>query len=179
MRILIRFILIISFVLLSSYSFCQKRPGEKIQLVPPTVEKIANFAMWRTDFYICTGIAYAKSNGRTVDDFATFVGDNHGITWEGMRGKGIGPPVQVIYGLIMLYNGGNFKILNESDTLVTMEFNRPYKPYFDEGPMLGVTIEEFESCLWRHVGIMSKRIGFTFIYKIDGDIIKASMAMRK
>lgn len=148
---------------------------KKIQLkdpLPTTLEK-SNYNIWRTDFYICTGIAYVKSIGKTTDDFATFVGNTH--SWESIKGKGLEPAVQVLYGLIMLYQNGRFEIISESPSLITMQFNRPYKEYFSDGDQLGVTLEEFERCLWGHIKILSDRIGLNFEYKIAGEQIISSL----
>ena len=147
---------------------------KKIQLkdpLPTTLEK-SNYNIWRTDFYICTGIAYAKTFGKTTDDFATFVGNTH--SWESIKGKGLEPAVQILYGLIMLYHTGKFEIISESPDLVTMQFNRPYKEYFSEGTQLGVSLDEFERCLWGHIKILADRIGLNFEYKIVGDQIISS-----
>jgi hypothetical protein len=150
---------------------------QKIQLTPPTIERTASFAVWRTDYYICTGIAYARSVGKTVDDFATFVGNNH--SWESMRGKGLEPPVKLLNFAIKNYKNGSFEILAESDSSVTMRSNRPYAPYFKDGPMLGVSIDEFERCLWGHIAILADRIGLDFKYKIQGEQITSTLSIRK
>jgi hypothetical protein len=132
--------------------------------------------VWRTDFYICTGIAYAKSQGKTPDNFAKFLGNAH--SWEDFKGKGLAPAVQMLYGLIKLYENGKFEILSESDTLVAMRSNRPYEDYFKNGPLLGVSLEEFEQCLWGHVLILANRIGLNLKYKIEDDQILSSLKMK-
>ena len=177
MNITTRLVFTFNFSLLSCIAICQDSQSVKIQLTDPTIERTASFAVWRTDYYMCTGIAYTKSLGKTVDDFATFVGNNH--SWEGMRGKGLAPPVKLLHFVIKNYKDGKFEILSESDSLVTMRSNRPYKAYFKDGPQLGVTLEEFEICLWKHIGIMANRIGLNFIYQIDGDQITSSLSIRK
>ena len=42
-----------------------------------------SWSVWRTDYYICTGIAYAKSLGKTPEDFGVFVGNEHASSWDG------------------------------------------------------------------------------------------------
>ena len=177
MPITTRILLGSTMCLLTSLAVCQQPAVHKIQLTPPTIQRTATFAVWRTDYYICTGIAYAKSLGKTVDDFATFVGNNH--SWQSMRGKGLEPPVQLLNFAVGLYGTGKFEIVSESDTLVTMRSNRPYATYFKDGSMLGVSIDEFERCLWGHIAILAARIGLDFKYKIQGDQINSTLSYSK
>jgi len=80
-------LIITSFTLLTSYVLSQENGIQKIKLDSATCERIANYAVWRTDYYICTGIFYAKSHGETVEDFAIFVTNAHAYSIERMRGK--------------------------------------------------------------------------------------------
>jgi hypothetical protein len=177
MNMTTRFSMALCFLLFNTLALAKEGGTQKIPLTAPTIETTANFAVWRTDYYICTGIAYAKSLGKTADDFAAFVGSHH--SWEGMRGKGLGPPVQLLYFLIKNYKDGKFEILAESDSSVTMRSNRPYASYFADGPLLGVTVEEFEACLWKHIRIMADRIGLDFVYRIEGDQVTSTLSIRK
>jgi hypothetical protein len=140
-----------------------------IKLTPQSVSEKAKFAVWRTDYYICTGIGYAKSLGKTVSDFASFVGEAH--SWEEMRGQGLEPPVQLLYFVIKSYDGGEFEIISESENSVKMKCNRPYARYFDNNAMLGVSLDEFETCLWQHISIMARRIELDFSYRIKNDSV--------
>jgi hypothetical protein len=149
---------------------------DNIQLTPPSFEEISRFVVWRTDYYICTGIAYAKSIGKTAEDFTVFLGSTH--NWEEFRGKGLEPPVQLLHLLIKSYRGGEFEILTQSDTCVTLRFNRPYTRFFDDGPLLGISLDEFEACLWNHIAIMAERIGLDFAIKIDDDSVNASLSVK-
>ena len=179
MKTLVRFILVLSLSLLGRLAFCQEQEYQKIQLKDPftSIEKKSNYNIWRTDYYICTGIAYSKSQGGTVEDFMKFVGTHH--SWSSIKGKGIEPAVRILNGLIKLYGNGEFEILSESDTLVTMQSNRPYFEYFKNGTMLGVSLDEFESCLWGHIIILADRIGLIFKYNIEGDQILSSLRIKK
>ncbi len=163
--------------LLTSIAVCQQPTAQKIELNPPTVETTASYAVWRTDYYICTGIAYAKSLGKTVDDFAQFVGNNHSL--EILRGKGLEPVVKLLNFVVRNYKNGTFEIIAESDSSVAMRSNRPYAPYFTGGSMLGVSLDEFERCLWEHIVISTSRIGLDFRYKIQGDQITSTLSIGK
>ena len=164
-------------LLFSVFTLCQGQGYQKIKLQDYSAEVKANFSIWMTDYYICTGIAYAKSLGKTPSDFAVFVGNHH--SWEGMEGKGLEPAVQMLNGRIMLYPNGSFEITSESDSLVAMKSNRPYKDYFQNNGMLGVTVEEFESCLWGHIAILADRVGLSFKYKIVGDQVISTLKLKR
>jgi len=174
----VRFLFASAFLVLVTFAVSQERTHQKIKLTDwDSVGSKANFAVWRTDFYICTGIAYAKTLGKTTDDFAHFVGNAH--SWDEIKGKGIAPAAQILYGLIRLYENGKFEIVSESDTLITMRSNRPYRSYFKDGPMLDVSIDEFERCLWGHIAILADRVGLLFKYRIEGDQITSSLTMKQ
>jgi hypothetical protein len=165
-------------LLVLAYSnVCKGQEYQKIKLQDYSVEVKANFSIWMTDYYICTGIAYAKSLGKTPSDFAVFVGNHH--SWEGMEGKGLEPAVQIINGRIKLYPNGSFEITSESDSLITMRSNRPYKEYFQNNGMLGITVEEFESCLWGHIAILADRVGLIFKYRIVDDQVISSLKKKR
>ncbi|HUW92211.1 MAG TPA: hypothetical protein VMV74_03525 [Bacteroidales bacterium] len=179
MRILAKLFFTFSFLLIANFTRCQVPEYQKIQLKDffASADEKANNAVWRTDYYICTGIAYAKSIGKTPSDFAVFVGNHH--SWEGIKGQGLEPAVQILNAVIKLYENSTFEITSESDSLVTMLSNRPYKVYFENDQMLGVSVGEFESCLWGHIKILAERIGLNFNYKIEGNQIVSSLAIKK
>jgi hypothetical protein len=146
-----------------------------IQLAEAPLEVRKKYAVWRTDYYICTGIAYAKTMGKSVEDFAAFVGSIHSIGRS--RDEGVTPVVQLLHFVMGNYEGGCLEVVSESQNDVTMRCNRPYRTFFRDGPVLGVSLEEFETYLWKHVAIMLKSIGFTFGYRIEGDIIELRLSL--
>lgn len=160
-------------LLFGNAAVSQKTNHNEISLSPWPVEQIANFAVWRTDYYICTGIAYAKSRGLTVDDFAEFVGTHHSL--ENVDTKHVEQPVRILYHLINNYPNGKFEIISESDSSATVRFNRPYAEYFKNGPQLGVSLEEFEKFLYGHITILLERKDIDFKYHIHGEEITAML----
>ncbi len=148
----------------------------KIQLNDATVEQKQGYAVWRTDYYICTGISYAKSLGQTVDDFAVFVAGKH---YMGSGDKGLAPIVRLFHFVFESYPNSQFDIISESDSLVNMKSNRPYSANFKDGPIFGVTLEEFERFLFQHIRLMAEKIGFDFAYHIEGDSMIFTLAKKK
>jgi hypothetical protein len=139
------------------------------QLTNLPVESKLAWATWRTDLYICTGIAFAKSIGMTANDFAVFVGNNHSIT--NPDDTTISAVVRTLNLLLTTYPKGKFELLTESNLMATLKWNRPYSAYFRNGLVFGVSLEEFESVLYGHAIIMTKRIGIDFKYDIKADTV--------
>ncbi len=108
-----------------------------------------------------------------------FVAEKHGPSLNSMKGKGLEPVVNLINFVITNYPNGNCKIVSESEKTVKVKTNRPYISYFDEGLCLGVSIDEFEKCLWGHIQLMLKSLGIEFDYHIEGDFIEAVVAFKE
>jgi hypothetical protein len=178
MKLHLFFIQISAFLLVLNTLCAQETQSSRFKLNKTPIEETARYALWRTDFYICTGIAYAKSIGKGVDDFMNFVADTHGITWQSRKGKGLEPVVQVIHYVFTNYPNGTFEIVSESDQTVKIKVNRPYKPYFRDGSMLEVTIDEFEKCLWGHIQLMILSINVDFKYHIGEDFVIADITLQ-
>ena len=95
------------------------------------------------------------------------------------REQGLAPVVRLLHFAIENYDNGRCDVISESDSAVTMRINRPYAAFFKDGPVLGVTLEEFETYLWKHMAIMADRIGFDFVYHIEGEYLTATLSMKK
>jgi hypothetical protein len=145
--------------------------GQTTQTQLPNIpnEFKLNYATWRTDYYICTGIAFAKSIGMTVNDFAAFVGSKHSITSP--NDTSISAVINTLNIAFSCYQKGKIELLTETNLTATMKWNRPYSEMFVDGPVLGVSLEEIESFLYGHIAILTKRIGIDFKYNIKGDTI--------
>ncbi|MGZ2369236.1 hypothetical protein ACXR6G_05590 [Ancylomarina sp. YFZ004] len=167
MKTLNRFLLTSVGFLLYVLSYAQDTSAFKIQLQETTLESKHSHTAWRLDYYICTGIAYAKSMGQSVEDFAKFVGKHHDLTYP--NDQTLSAAVQTGHYVLTSYPGGKFEIISESDSVILAKSNRPYKKYYKDGPMLGVTIDEFERYLWGHVAIMARKINIDFEYEIKDD----------
>ena len=173
------FILTVTLILSLNVAYSQKSDSSRFNLTIASADKTARYAVWRTDFYICTGIAYAKSIGKTTEDFMKFVAETHGPTLNSMKGKGLEPVVNLINFVITNYPNGDCEIVAESEKSVKVKTNRPYVSYFDEGLCLGVTIDEFEKCLWGHLQIMLNSLGIEFDYHIEGDFLEAAITLKE
>jgi hypothetical protein len=182
-RMITNFIIVLMFSIIISCS--QKKESSRIKLTKASTESTASYAVWRTDFYICTGIAYAKSVGKSPDDFMNFIAETHVVTLKSMKGKGLEPIVKLLYFVVTNYPNGTFEIISESEKMVKVKFNRPYieyftnslyNEYFNNGQILGVTLDEFEKCLWGHLQIMLKSLGINFEYQVKDNSIEALLS---
>ena len=131
------------------------------------IETKHKYAVWRTDYYICTGIAYAKSMGQSIEDFAKFVAKHHNMTSP--SDTSLINVARTAHFVITTYPGGEFQLVSESDSVVIVKTNRPYKNYFSNGPVLGVTLEEFEDYLFGHVALMTSKINISCYYEVEDE----------
>ena len=143
---------------------------EKSSVIHPkeaTVHEKLAYSVWRTDYYICTGIAYAKKNGKTVEDFTEFVGNMHSM------GKNPEDVVDVMCYVPKTYPYGEAEVLSKTDSTAVIRINRPWSEYFKNGLLLGVSLEEFESYLFGHLIIMGKKIDLhlDFKHEDESDVI--------
>ncbi len=164
-----KFLFLFFFATICGFGFSQEVQDPKTQLTNRPIESKHSYATWRTDYYICTGIAYAKSLGMTVDDFAAFVASKHSITSP--EDTTISDVIKAFNWVMTTYPDGKFELLTESDSSATMRWNRAYSSYYRDGPVLGVSMEEFERYLYGHVAIMTRRIGIDFKYDIKEDTV--------
>jgi len=155
------------------------KQSNEIILTKTPIERAAQYAVWRTDYYICTGIAYAKSIGKGLDDFMNFVAANHVEALMNMKGKGLAPVIQLMNTVITSYPNGTLEIVSESEKTVKLKSNRPYSTYFNNGPIIGVTIEEFEKCIWGHLELMWRELEIEFEYQIEGDFVECTLSLRE
>lgn len=173
-------ILILSAILtLLSCTICYSQDSQntKIQLKEIPLERKHNFSTWRVDYYICTGIAYAKQMGQSVEDFAKFVGTHHDLTYPNNQTlSGVAETSNLV---MTNYPGGKYEIISESDSVIVAKSNRPYKIYYEDGPLLGVTINEFEKYFWGHVAIMASKINIDFKYEIKEDEVIQTFSYKK
>jgi hypothetical protein len=172
-----RFLVVIICVLNCSLVYAQDSDTAGIILTEAPLANKHRYAVWRTDYYVCTGIAYAKSMGQTVEDFAEFVAARHNLT--GPNDTSLIAAVKSANFVMTCYPNGKFEIVSESDNQVVTKFNRPYKGFFRNGPVLGVTIDEFEKYMYGHVVLMAAKISLHCDYKINNEEVVMTFTTMK
>ena len=117
-----------------------------------------------------------------------FIAETHVETLKPMKGKGLEPIVKLLHFYVTNYPNGTFEIISESENTVKVKFNRPYSEYFTtrpyneyfkNGQILGVTLDEFEKCLWGHFQIMLKSIEIDFEYHVKDNFVEALLSRRE
>ena len=108
---------------------------------------------------IIPGIAYAKSTGKTAEEYSAYVGDLFKTSWNRENG---------FSGLVngVLFNFESFRreqdppmeILEQSDSKIVIKWKINYKNMFDDGPVNNVTYDEFDQ--W--IEIVYKKIAEYF-----------------
>ena len=92
-----------------------------------------------------SGMAYAKSMGQSVEDYANAMADLFVPGW-GEAGVGRLSVVRSLYLNFASYPNCEFEIVDQSDTAITVRRNRPWSVFFgDDYLWYGVTIQEFET----------------------------------
>ena len=160
-----------------SPNYAQDATISKIQFQETPIEGKLSYTAWRIDYYICTGIAYAKSMGQSVEDFAEFVGKHHHI--GDPKTATLASVAHLAHFVMTCYPGGKVDIVAESDSMVVLKSNKPYKDYYKDGPMLGVTLDEFEKYLFGHVAIMASKLNMDFKYEIKEDEVIQTLTYKK
>ena len=170
---------ILTVFILSAFIIAQEQTEQKIELPERTPEWKLARAVWHMDLYVCTGIAYAKSLGKTAEDYGKFVGEKFAPSWEGLKEQGIAPVMRIFSGHWQLYKNGKCEILNESETSVTIRANRPYLAYFKDGELYGVTVEEYESFVVQIGLAIQNYLGLKYEQKIEGDWVVVTISEKK
>ena len=167
------FLTVIVAFLFCTKSYSQDTSYTKIELEETLLKDKHIFTTWRVDYYICTGIAYAKSMGQSVEDFAEFVGKHHSLTYP--DDETLSGVAKSGHYVMTSYPWGKYEIISESDSVIVAKSNRLYK----NGPMLDVTIEEFEKYFWGHVVIMASKINIDFKYEIRENEVIQTFSYKK
>ena len=171
--------LLLAFILMifSVAGYAQDTTFIKTQLKETPLENKHWFTSWRVDYYICTGIAYAKSLDQSIEDFAEFVGNHHDLGIS--NNPTLASAAQAGHFIMTSYPNGQYQIIKETDSVLIAKSNRPYKSYFKNGTMFGVTLDEFEEYFWKHVVIMHNKINLNFEYIISEDDIVQTVTYKK
>ena len=164
-------------ILLCVNCYSQDNAMQSIQFQEISLESKNEYVAWRVDYYICTGIAYAKSMGQSVEDFAEFVGKHHGL--GNPKTATLATVAFVGHTVLTSYPSGTIEIISESDSLLVFKSNRPYKDYFKNGQMLGVALDEFERYLWGHVVIMADKLSIDYKYEIKEDEVISTLSYKE
>jgi hypothetical protein len=124
-------------------------------------------------------MAYAKSQGATLDEFGKWWGDLFAPSWGE---PGSYAPLQVMRGMrrnFLAWPGVEVEILNESDASVTARVTRPWVAYFgDDQTWYGVTLDEYERLNSMFMRRIAEYHGLAFRERRDGERLVITFARR-
>jgi hypothetical protein len=166
---------ILMLFLLASIGIAQ----QKIQMPELTDQMKTNRAVWQMDLYICTGIVYAKSLGKTAKDYGKFVGEQVIPNWAGRKGQGPAPFLQALSIRSQIYQKGTFEIVSETETSFTVKMNRPYVDYFYAGELYGVTLDEYEAFFEQMAVTITDYLGLKYEQKVEGEYLIAAITEKE
>jgi hypothetical protein len=118
--------------------------AQEIELATYTPEQRWERAGSQVSVAFVGGIAYAKSMGKTAEDFGESMADVFVPGW-GEPGSGSLGIVRGMHRNVSLWPDCEFEIVEQSEESVTARVNRPWAKYFGEDETwYGVTLEEYE-----------------------------------
>ena len=119
---------------------------------------------------IIPGIAYAKSTGKTAEEYSAYVGDLFKTTWNRENGFN-----GLVNGFLSLFESFRreqdlpMEILEQSDSKIVLKWKINYKYMFDDGPVNNVTYDEFNQWFEIVNMIIAEYFDATYEQKITGD----------
>jgi hypothetical protein len=114
-------------------------------------------------------IAYAKSIGQSVVEYANFCVEMFAPSW-GEAGSGSVNIVRGVHRNLMMWPDTEFELVEASATSVTAKANRPWSAYFGEDrTWYGVTQDEFEELLQIFNKGVANHLGLDYSDRIEGD----------
>ncbi len=132
---------------LSELSYIPDTEG-KLNLPRLSLKQKRDRLAWLCDLSMIMGISYAKSEEKSVEDFARYCGEQYAPGWSESKGKGPASLVSGTFRNMDLWPDFTMEILEESETSYVVKMNRPWADRFgDDGLFYGVTIDEYEKWL--------------------------------
>ena len=163
---------ILAYSILSSFIISQEKDVEKIELPQLKIEQKWHVARNNLTALSMAGIAFAKSLGKTPEDFGKFYGELVASTYES-RVKNVKEFVQLIdtFGQIFYSERENYKIeiLNESKNSVDGKMSIPaaYPLKYWTDP--GVTVEEYMRYWGKYLAVAAEHTEMEYKQRLEGD----------
>ncbi|MFC2164011.1 hypothetical protein ACFLT2_03315 [Acidobacteriota bacterium] len=150
---------------------------KKLELPKRTTEQKLERNVYLTAAIFCATIAYAKSIGKTAEDYGEFMGKIFAPGWE----KGISLADFMKWTYINMSGDKEFTmdILEESESAIVTRWNKPWLKYFEDGKLYGATLEEYENMMWKMMRQIADYLEIEFKQKKEGDSIIVTVAKKK
>ncbi len=116
-------------------------------------------------------IAYAKSMGKTPDDYGKFIGALTAVFWADIKGKGPVPFVQYIHRFLQTDKYSRMEILGVSKTSVKAKMTVYGETHIEAFEDLGATVEEYASYYGKNFEVLADCLGLDYEQTLEGDWI--------
>ncbi|MDH4273042.1 MAG: hypothetical protein OEW18_13805 [Candidatus Aminicenantes bacterium] len=160
------------FLVLSSFTVSQDKTAEKIDLPQLDVQQKWHVARNNLTSLSMAAIAFAKSSGKTPEDFGAFYGKLTASTYQSMV-KSVKEFAQAPNVLGQIFysekEGYRLEILSASESSVEARMSIPaaYPLKYWTDP--GVTVEEYLRYWGAHWAVPAEQMGMEYKQKLEGD----------
>ncbi len=165
---------------LSFSILAQEKEKQSIELPQLYLEQKLDRSVKNTTGREVVGIAYAKSMGKTPEDYGKFMGERMAFSWADIKGKGPVPFVQYWYRFLQTDRYSKMEILSVSKTSVKAKMTvygvTHIKAFAAD---LGVTVEEYASYLGKFSEMLADYVGLDYKQKLEGDWIVFTVTEKK
>ena len=125
------------------------------------------------------GIAYAKSLGKTPEDFGKYIGEHTAFFWADIKGKGSVPFVQYWYRFLQTDRNSKMEILSVTEKSVKARMTVYGETNIKALSDLGVTIEEYANFYGKYSETLADYLGLEYKQKFEDGWIVFSVTEKK
>jgi len=170
--ILVLFVLSVSIL-------AQEKEEQSIELPQLNLEQKVDRSVKNTTGRDIVSIAYAKSMGKTPEDYGKFIGELTAFFWADIKGKGPVPFVQYWYRFLQTDRYSKMEILSVSKTSVKAKMTLYGETHIKALVDLGVTVEEYASYYGKYREILADYLGLEYEQKLEGHWIVFTVTEKK
>ena len=164
---------------LSLSILAQEKGEQSIELPQLNLEQKLDRSVKNTTSRDIVSIAFAKSMGKTPEDYGKFIGGLTSFFWADIKGKGPVPFVQYWYRFLQTDRFSKMEILSVSKTSVKAKMTVYGETHIKALADLGVTVEEYARYYGKYAEILADSLGLEYQQKLEGDWIVFTVTEQK
>jgi hypothetical protein len=173
----------VAFLLLCTNGIQAQTTGVKldqsIQLPQLSLEQKLERSARNTTTRDIVGIAYAKSLGKTPEDFGRYIGEHTAFFWGDIKGKGSVPFIQYWYRFLQTDRNSKMEILSVSEKSVKARMTVYGETNIKALSDLGVTLEEYANFYGKYSETLADYLGLEYKQKFEDGWIVFSVTEKK
>jgi hypothetical protein len=152
---------------------------QSIQLPQLSLEQKLERSARNTTTRDIVGIAYAKSLGKTPEDFGRYIGEHTAFFWGDIKGKGSVPFIQYWYRFLQTDRNSKMEILSVSEKSVKARMTVYGETNIKALSDLGVTLEEYANFYGKYSETLADYLGLEYKQKFEDGWIVFSVTEKK